>query len=232
MTGIRARNRAAIEAELVRVGREHLAQVGAAALSLRAVARDLGMVSSAVYRYVANRDDLLTLLIIAAYDDLGDAVDAALADVGEGSRRARFTCIARAVRGWALAHPHDYALIYGSPVPQYDAPAERTQRAGTRVTAHLVSLLGEKPPRVATGDDQALARAAEAMRPVVEHDPFFAERRPAPEALTRGLAAWELVLGSVSAEVFEQHGPDTIPDKDAYFAAVSALAADLAFGPR
>ena len=80
--GIRERNRAAIEAAIIERGRAQLAEVGAAALSLRAIARDLGMVSSAVYRYVANRDDLLTLLIVAVYDDLGDAVDAALVTAG------------------------------------------------------------------------------------------------------------------------------------------------------
>src|SRR4051812_33791273 len=65
ISGIRARNRAAIEAEILDRGREHLAREGAAALSLRAIARDLGMVSSALYRYVASRDDLFTLLIVA-----------------------------------------------------------------------------------------------------------------------------------------------------------------------
>ena len=79
--GIRARNRAAIEQEILEVGRQHLARHGAAALSLRAIARDMGMVSSALYRYVRNRDDLLTLLIVSAYTSLADAVEAAHAAV-------------------------------------------------------------------------------------------------------------------------------------------------------
>ncbi len=232
--GVRARHRAAVEADIVRVGRAHLAEVGAAALSLRAVARELGMVSSALYRYVANRDDLLTLLIVAAYDDLGDVVDLALEEVTDGSRRARFVTLAHAVRRWAREHPHDYALIYGSPVPDYDAPAERTLAAGTRVPARLVSLLTEKAPRAATGDRAALEAATEALRPVTETNPFFArpDGPPHPEALVRGLAAWEMVLGSISAEVFEHYGPGTLPEPDVRFAAVAALAADVAFGPR
>src|SRR6476620_10193015 len=75
--GIRARNRAAIEEEILEIGWRHLARDGAAALSLRAIARDLGMVSSALYRYVASRDELLTLLIVAAFNSLGDAVEQA-----------------------------------------------------------------------------------------------------------------------------------------------------------
>ncbi len=73
--GVRERARAEITSEIVRAGRDQLATDGAAALSLRAVARELGMVSSAVYRYVASRDELLTLLIIEAYDALGAAVE-------------------------------------------------------------------------------------------------------------------------------------------------------------
>ena len=66
---------------VLEIGRQHLADYGAAALSLRAVTRDLGMVSSAVYRYVASRDELLTLLVVDAYTELGDAVDARLAEL-------------------------------------------------------------------------------------------------------------------------------------------------------
>ena len=78
------RARARTIEDIVRLGREHLALHGAAALSLRAVARDLGVVSSAVYRYVENREELLTLLLIDAYNELGDEVDAAVAAVARG----------------------------------------------------------------------------------------------------------------------------------------------------
>ncbi len=74
----RERAREQTLAEITRIGREHLATHGAAGLSLRAVARDLGVVSSAVYRYVASRDELLTLLVIDAYTELGAEVDAAV----------------------------------------------------------------------------------------------------------------------------------------------------------
>lgn len=231
--GIRARNRAALEHEIVRVGRLQLAEVGAAALSLRAVARELGMVSSAVYRYVANRDDLLTLLIVAAYDDLGDTVDAALDDLPvEAPPRSRFTTLCHAVRAWAIDHPHDYALIYGSPVPHYDAPPERTNEAGTRVPAHLVALLGTSaPPTLPAGDPSAVAAGTAALRPLLEHDAFFAGSRTHPEALLRGLAAWNLVLGALSSELFGQLGDETIADPTTHFTAMVALAADLVLPP-
>src|SRR6187200_3759804 len=101
----RQRARAQTLQDITRIGRRHLATEGAAALSLRAVARDLGVVSSAVYRYVASRDELLTLLVVDGYDELGDAVDAALARVDRADHAGRLVAIGRAVRAWALAEP-------------------------------------------------------------------------------------------------------------------------------
>ena len=137
----RERARAQTIADIVRLGREHLAVHGAAALSLRAVARDLGVVSSAVYRYVENRDELLTLLLIDAYGELGDEVDAAVGRVaGRGLHAGRFQALGRAVRGWAIREPARYALLFGSPVPGYRAPAERTTGPGTRVIFSLMAI--------------------------------------------------------------------------------------------
>jgi AcrR family transcriptional regulator len=129
--GKRQESREKIEAQIVELGRRHLVTEGAAGLSLRAIARDLGMVSSAVYRYVASRDDLLTLLLVDAYSELADAVDARAA-----TRRAVARSTARdgargpRVGGRSAAR---WALLYGSPVPGYHAPRERTVGPGTRV---------------------------------------------------------------------------------------------------
>src|SRR5215207_4457015 len=140
--GVRERARAEITSEIVRAGRDQLATDGAAALSLRAVARELGMVSSAVYRYVANRDELLTLLIIEAYDALGTAVEAAAAPSSGRSPAARFMTAGRAVRTWAVGNPHQYALLYGSPVPGYEAPQD-TIGPASRVTLAIVGIVAD-----------------------------------------------------------------------------------------
>src|SRR4029077_14703471 len=115
-TGVREQNRVENTEAIKRVAREHLARDGAAALSLRAVARDVGMVSSAVYRYFPSRDDLLTALIVDAYDAAGQAAeDADTAAIGRGLDD-RWLAVAGAIRDWARANPHEYALVYGSPV--------------------------------------------------------------------------------------------------------------------
>lgn len=222
--GMRARNRAAIEAEITRIAREHLIRFGAAGLSLRAVARELGMVSSAVYRYVESRDELLTRLIVDAYTSLGDAVDAALAALPAGAdAEQRFRAIGLATRTWALANPHEYALVYGSPVPGYHAPPERTVAPGTRVTQRLIEALGTMPGSAAT-----TARDLRAMGEGPEDMP--AELGVPAGAIRRGITAWNLVLGSITAELFEQYGADFAADPDAFFDAVLDDAFALARG--
>ncbi len=197
--------------DIVRIGRAHLATEGAAALSLRAVARDLGVVSSAVYRYVENRDELLTLLVVDGYDELGDAVDAALAAVDRGDHGRRMVAIGRAVREWALAEPATYALLFGSPVPGYEAPAERTTEPGTRVIRRLVEVWEDAwvAGEVSTPDDAVGPRRLARDLARIRRDLGIT----APDALiARGMLAWAALFGCVSFEVFGQYGADTFSD--------------------
>jgi AcrR family transcriptional regulator len=129
-------------AELLAAAHARLATDGAGGLSLRAIARDLGMASSAVYRYVASRDALLTLLIIEGYDAVGAAAENAVATSTRAGESAANTwlAIARAEREWAVANSHTYELIYGTPVPGYQAPQD-TVRAATRIWLAIIDTL-------------------------------------------------------------------------------------------
>jgi AcrR family transcriptional regulator len=194
----RERARAEIMQEVLDTGRAHLARDGAQALSLRAVARDLGMVSSAVYRYVPNRDALLTMLIVDAYDSLGTSVEKAESTVPRVDHAARFLATCHAVRTWALAHPHEYALIYGSPVPGYAAPAD-TIGPASRVPVVLVTILAElaaagRAPAPVPVDAVVCASVA----PIEE---FVGGRIP-EDLMLRGLAAWSALFGAVSFELY------------------------------
>ncbi len=129
---IRARVRAEMIDEIKETARRQLATEGAN-LSLRAITRELGVVSSALYRYFASRDELLTALIIDAYNAIGEAgerADAAITERLDLTRR--WLAVANAWRDWALAHPAEYALIHGSPVPGYAAPADTIAPASRR----------------------------------------------------------------------------------------------------
>lgn len=138
----RQRVRAELTREITEAARRQLARDGAAALSLRAVAREMGMVSSAMYRYFPSRDDLLTTLIIDSYNALGAAVEAAEAGCPRDDFSGRWNVACRAVREWALGHPHEYALIYGSPVPGYQAP-ERTVGPASRSAAVFGEIISD-----------------------------------------------------------------------------------------
>ncbi|WP_205856340.1 TetR/AcrR family transcriptional regulator, partial [Phytoactinopolyspora endophytica] len=112
--GIRERVRRELIREIKDVARQHLADHGADGLSVRAVTRELGMASSAVYRYFPSRDALLTALITDAYEGIGRAANVAEAAVARDDFLGRWLAVFRAVREWAHQHPHEYALIYGS----------------------------------------------------------------------------------------------------------------------
>lgn len=205
MTAIRgARERARIEiaAAIKGEARAQLAAEGAAKLSLRSVARELGMASSALYRYFAGRDELLTALIVDAYDAVGGAAERAAAEAGSGDPGGSWLAVCRAVRTWALAHPHEYALIYGSPVPGYAAPAatvEPASRVGlallaavreSREAGTLTEPAGCSVPEPVRGDARQLAERIGVDLP--------------PEVLARAVAAWAQLFGLVNFEVFGQ----------------------------
>ena len=200
----RERARAELTREIKEEARRQLATQGASGLSLRAVARELGMVSSALYRYFRSRDELLTALIIDAYDALGAAAEEASSGRPAADIRGRWRAVCTAVRDWAVANPHEYALIYGSPVPGYQAP-QATVTSAIRVARVMGAILadaqpgtgraaarhpeGPLPPRLA----QQVAIVAEAIAPGVDDG-----------VLIRGLIAWTQLFGMISFELFGQ----------------------------
>jgi AcrR family transcriptional regulator len=211
--GKRQDARERIEAEIIDLGRRQLVTEGAAGLSLRAIARDLGMVSSAVYRYVASRDELLTLLLVDAYTDLADAVDRARVGHG-GSWRDDLLTMAHAMRRWATAHPARWALLYGSPVPGYQAPSERTTGPGTRVMGALLATVHDG---VIAGDVRTTDPAGQPRSPDFDavRDEFGF---PGDDTvLAKCFLVWAGIIGAISLEVFEGYGADTLTSPGALF---------------
>ncbi|WP_054812733.1 TetR/AcrR family transcriptional regulator [Nocardia arizonensis] len=212
----RARARAQTMEDIVRIGREHLATEGAAALSLRAVARDLGVVSSAVYRYVSSRDELLTLLVVDGYTALGDAVDAALAEAPDDPAE-QFRVLGRAVMRWGRAEPARYGLLFGTPVPGYDAPAEQTTVPGTRVVVAMQQIFARAHERgllTAPDRDEPVSAALAGSFAVIRE--FFGLDLP-DWLIVRGVTVWPSLFGAVTFDVFGQYGSDTFADRDELF---------------
>jgi AcrR family transcriptional regulator len=224
----RERVREEMTAEILGVAREHVAREGAAALSLRSVARDLEMAPSALYRYFDGRDALLSALILGAYESLAAATEQAAAQVAEAGDDdiERFSVAPRAVRAWALAHPHEWGLIFGTPVPGYEAPEDtvvpyaRVAAAMMRpvIAAKEAGRLGGGPQRHAVTDDlrDAVAPVTEALFPGV------------PVAnVVLAVQAWTTIVGTISLEVFG-HWRKTILDPEEFFeATVREVAAGI-----
>lgn len=218
-SGVRARVRAELTGAIKDIARQQLASDGAASLSLRAISRELDMASSAIYRYFASRDELLTALIIDAYNNLGAAVEEANEVCDSPDVRVRWLALTRAFRRWALENPHEYALIYGSPVPGYAAPQDTIDPA-SRVSVQLIQLL--EGSGVWSESSPALTNA---VAPLSE----FSQHTIAPDALAAGVGAWAQLVGLVTFELFG-HLNNVIDDRDTFFDHSMNQIADQMFG--
>ncbi len=213
----RARARAELTAEITDAARRQLAEQGAAALSVRAVARELGMVSSAVYRYFPSRDELLTALIVEAYDAVGLAAEQADEGRVDQSTERRWAAVATAIRRWAVDHPNEYALIYGSPVPGYAAPVDTIDPAARPALAFLrIVRDGVARGEIAVGGDGAEPIPAALSADLAGLRDAGASEVP-DAVMLRGLLVWTQLFGSISFELFG-HLHNVIHDYDALFA--------------
>jgi AcrR family transcriptional regulator len=169
------------------------------------------MASSAMYRYFPSRDDLLTRLIIDGYDALGAAAEAA--DDPGAAPLDRWLAVCRAVRRWAMAHPHEYALLYGSPVPGYSAPRD-TVPAASRVGLVLGRVLGDAA-RAGVLPEASGRSTGTVATDLVE---VLGGEHPALDdrLRSRALLAWSGLFGAVSFELFG-HFVGSVTDAAAFF---------------
>ncbi|NIH85940.1 TetR/AcrR family transcriptional regulator [Amycolatopsis granulosa] len=215
----RERARAELTREIKDEARRQLGEVGPHGLSLRAVARELGMVSSALYRYFPSRDHLLTDLIIDAYNEIGEAAERA--DDPSAKPRERWMRVWAGTRDWAKRNPHEYSLIYGSPVPGYHAPQDTIAPAG-RVAVALVRVMeaAELGPAMA-GPPLSAELAGQADRVRTALGTSLTD-----DDLVRLITAWTHLFGAISFELFGQYARTADP-ADHYFAYAAAQMADF-----
>jgi len=201
--------------EIKAVARKHMAESGAVALSLRAIAAELGMTAPALYRYYANRDALITALILDGFNALADTMEAAGNSLPEGDYVGQLRAVMLSYRAWAMAHPTDYQLIYGNPIPAYHAPAEITVPAAVRVMIALGTVI----ERAMQAD--ALKPTTPIVLPTTVHsyiqEMIAREGFPTtPLAIYLTTRAFCMGHGLVTLEMFEHLGP-TIGDPDAMY---------------
>lgn len=203
--GPRARYREQTRAEIKEIALRQLAEGGIPAIALTRIAKELELSGPALYRYFANRDDLLGSLIGDAYRDLAAVIEEAAQASAKYTLRHRLLSLAGAHRAWAVREPHRYLLIAGTPLPGYSAPPETLAQAR--------AALGPFLPVFASGQPSSAAL------PVVEQMDAWAEQDPevavwvaqyadtsdgadhAGRALAGAVMAWTRVHGVVSLEV-------------------------------
>ncbi|HSS90424.1 MAG TPA: TetR/AcrR family transcriptional regulator [Streptosporangiaceae bacterium] len=215
---MRERYRAQVRAEVKQVALRQLAESGPAGLSVSAIGKQLGVSGPALYRYFAGRDELLTELVIDAYNDLADALSAAISHAPGQEPPARLEAMARGYRSWALAEPHRYRLLFGPPLPGYDAHAERLVAASQAAMNLLIGTLrelGNRPPAPSspplTSQLTAWARAH-----AFDVDPAIA---------LRAILIWSRLHGLVSLEIAGNFASMGLDPDEVFEAQLPALTA-------
>lgn len=211
----RARVRVELTREITDAARHQLALVGPAGLSLRAVARSLDMVPSALYRYFASRDHLLTALIIDAYRAIAEAAEASDASQPNPDWAGRWMAAATGMRRWALDHPNEWALVYGSPVPGYRAPQDTIEpalRVARALTAPFADATRNRRLHPVATVPPVPAAVVAALLPV---DQALLDGAP-PEVAPLVLMAITQVVGAINLELFG-HFEGAVLDPEAVF---------------
>jgi AcrR family transcriptional regulator len=195
----RQRLREATSQEILTVARDLLVREGAQAVALRAVAREMGMTAPALYRYYASHEDLLSALIVSIFDELCDTLEATA--LGDEDVVRRTFAVIRALRRWAVDHPAEFGLVFGTPVPGYDTPDEGPVIEACRRFGGIFQTLLQEFYTLCpfATDDTPLSPALEQQ--LRQYADFFAATIPLP-ALAVLLSCWARVYGLISLEVF------------------------------
>jgi AcrR family transcriptional regulator len=191
---MRERYRAQVRGEVKQAALRQLAESGPAGLSVSAIGKQLGVSGPALYRYFAGRDELLTELVTDAYHDLADALRDAVGRAQSSAPRARLDALARAYRSWALAQPHRYRLLFGPPLPSYDAHAPRLVDASQEAMIQLLAALRELGDRTAAPPPQPLASQLAVWAQAYDSG-------TGPATALQAILVWSRLHGLVSLEI-------------------------------
>ncbi|GAB7189052.1 TetR/AcrR family transcriptional regulator [Kitasatospora sp. Ki12] len=213
----RERYRAQVQEEIKQHAWGQIASAGASALSLNAIAKQMGMSGPALYRYFANRDELITELIRDAYRSLADTFRAR-AEAGAGTGTG-LGDLAHALRRWALDDPQRYLLVYGTPVPGYRAPEDTTRTAAEIMAVILDACTAEPPPAAPPTPLDAHLDAH-----LDEHRAWAGQHPAPPSALRRALAFWTRLHGVLSLELAGHFTGMGIDPAQLYTAEAEAIA--------
>ena len=207
MLSYRDRRRAAVIQEIKDTALGRLTDEGPDGLSLRAIARDMGLTVQSLYHYFASRDRLISALVEDGHNGLGDALETARDAHPVADRRARLVATSVAYREWALAHRSEFQLIYGTPIADYHpppSPAVATVAPAARIGAVFRSVVfaGWSPEQLAAIPDEHLDRSLQVELATAQQKFAASEQQLPPAALQRFIRWWGQLHGLITLEVF------------------------------
>lgn len=129
--------------EIKAIAREQMSKNGTAGLSLRAIARQMDITAPAIYNYFPRLENLITALIVDAFTDLAVAMESAQIADSSLDITSKIESMLIAYRQWAVDNPVDFQLIYGNPIPGYEAPMEVTGPLARRPFIGLFELYAQ-----------------------------------------------------------------------------------------
>ncbi len=198
----RARQRQATVAEIKALARRQLAEHGTGAVSLRAIAREMGTASSALYRYFASHAELISALCADAYDAVAGALAAARDAVPAGQHARRWRALCDAYRRWSLDNPADFALIFGTPVPGYRAPGPATGPAASRFAAVPLDVFAAAVAAGAADPARSQLPADLAPGALLQDLLSRGQLTGASHLAAIAITAWASILGYLITEIF------------------------------
>jgi AcrR family transcriptional regulator len=198
----RTRQRQATVAEIKALARRQLAEHGTGAVNLRAIARQMGTASSALYRYFASHDELISALCADAYDAVADAMAAARDAVPAADHARRWRAVCDAYRRWSLDNQADFALIFGTPVPGYRAPGPATGPAASRFAAVPIDVFAAAVAAGAADPTRTQIPADLPAGSLLQDLLGRARLTGAPHLAAIALTAWASILGYLVTEIF------------------------------
>jgi AcrR family transcriptional regulator len=205
-----------MQSSIKSIARQQMAEGGTASISLRGIATALQVTAPALYRYYPTRDDLITALIVDAFNALADALENAEQAHTPMPVQVQLMAVLKAYRQWALEHPTDFQLIYGNPIPGYAAPKEVTVPAVSRTFIPLMrplvialnsGIFTPQPPFTDVPPQNAV------------HIQALIERGGYPisiETFHVGMILWVAIHGVIMLELFNHIGPN-VGDVDAFY---------------
>jgi AcrR family transcriptional regulator len=191
-----------LQAAIKETAWKQIAEKGAAALSLRAIARELGITAPAIYNYFPRRDDLVTALIVDAFTSLGESQKNSMRNLPEDDLTARLSTLGLAYRDWAITYPQRYQLIFGTPIPGYEAPADVTTPAAAGSLIPLIETL----QAIFVAGRLRVDRSAEMTSELQSMLETWSQVTGGydPEVLYTALVFWSRVHGLVTLEIGNQ----------------------------